>query len=384
MKLLGLLLVFAGTSVINLPSGVRQNNDQFNRNTASQKVQVAILLDVSGSMEGLIEQAKAQLWNMVTTLGKAKCDNNQQPPQIEIALYEYGRTDADGKTGYVKQLSGFTTDLDKLSATLFSLTTDGGDEYCGQVIKTSLEELNWDPAPGNYKVIFIAGNEDFLQGGTPYTQACAIAKQKGVIVNTIYCGDRAQGIAEHWKLNNECGTGSFTNINQEERTEDIETPYDSALYVLNEKLNATYIGYGYSGAANKARQEAMDKANAAVSRRALMQRNEAKVMRGVYDNSGWDLVDAYSADSTVLSRVDTSTLPDSLKGKSKQALQIVVIRKTTERNNIRQELTDLHALRNNYINDEKRRRGTNGASTLETEMEKLLRIQAREFGIVVE
>ena len=35
----------------------------------SAKIQVAILLDVSGSMEGLIKQAKEQLWNMVTTLG---------------------------------------------------------------------------------------------------------------------------------------------------------------------------------------------------------------------------------------------------------------------------------------------------------------------------
>ena len=38
------------------------------------KIQAAILLDVSNSMDGLIEQAKAQLWNMVTIMGKAKCE----------------------------------------------------------------------------------------------------------------------------------------------------------------------------------------------------------------------------------------------------------------------------------------------------------------------
>ncbi|HEY5771312.1 MAG TPA: hypothetical protein VIS75_01740, partial [Chitinophagaceae bacterium] len=34
------------------------------------KIQAAILLDVSNSMDGLIGQAKNQLWNMVSVLSK--------------------------------------------------------------------------------------------------------------------------------------------------------------------------------------------------------------------------------------------------------------------------------------------------------------------------
>jgi len=82
------------------------------------KIQAAILLDVSNSMDGLIEQAKAQLWNMVSTMGKAQCDNNVSP-QIEIALYEYGRTTNDAGKGYVKQINAFTNDLDQVSKNLF-------------------------------------------------------------------------------------------------------------------------------------------------------------------------------------------------------------------------------------------------------------------------
>src|SRR5688572_9246335 len=116
------------------------------------KIQVAILLDVSNSMDGLIEQAKSQLWNMVSVMGRAKCDG--QTPQIEIALYEYGSPRNDEKSGYVKQISPFTTDLDGLSAKLFALTTNGGSEYCGQVIYSSIDELKWDTSSLNYKVIF--------------------------------------------------------------------------------------------------------------------------------------------------------------------------------------------------------------------------------------
>ena len=132
-------------------------------------IQAAILLDVSGSMDGLIEQAKAQLWIMVSTMGKAKCDGIT--PQIEIALYEYGKTTNDAKVGYVKKINGFISDLDSLSQNLFSLKTNGGDEYCGQVIYTSLNELGWEASSSNYKVIFIAGNEDFLQGNLHFSKA---------------------------------------------------------------------------------------------------------------------------------------------------------------------------------------------------------------------
>ena len=140
----------------------------------SSKIQAAILLDVSNSMDGLIEQAKAQLWTMVNVMGKAKC--NGETPQIEIALYEYGRDNNDLRKGYVKQITPFTSDLDDLSQKLFQLTTNGGQEYCGYVIHTSLNELNWDTTSSNYKVIFISGNEDFLQGNISYTLACTEAK----------------------------------------------------------------------------------------------------------------------------------------------------------------------------------------------------------------
>ena len=88
---------------------------------ATPKIQAAILLDVSGSMDGLIEQAKAQLWNMVSTMGKAQC--NGASPTIEIALYEYGRSSNDVKQGYVKKINGFI--LEYSSTSYFKSETNG-------------------------------------------------------------------------------------------------------------------------------------------------------------------------------------------------------------------------------------------------------------------
>ena len=50
------------------------------------KIQVALLLDTSNSMDGLIEQAKSRLWNIVNTLTTLKYSG--KTPTIEISLYE--------------------------------------------------------------------------------------------------------------------------------------------------------------------------------------------------------------------------------------------------------------------------------------------------------
>ena len=344
-------------------------------NATNPKIQVAILLDVSGSMDGLIEQAKAQLWNMVNTLGKAKCDGSVSP-KIEIALYEYGRTTNDAKAGYVKQINGFISDLDSLSENLFSLKTNGGDEYCGQVIYASLQQLQWDATPENYKVIFIAGNEDFLQGSLHYTKACAEAKNKGVIVNTIYCGDKMQGIREHWNLAGECGNGSFTNINQNVKEEEIPTPYDSLIYSYNDKLNGTYISYGYAGASYKAKQGKMDVANGGMSKPAQIKRIKAKSNAAVYNNAQWDLVDAKDRDGDgVLEKIDKKELPDSLKNKSTEELKKIVSEKSKERSMVQTEIAKLNTQREGYIAAEKAKNATNknNTTTLETEVEKIIK-----------
>ncbi len=347
------------------------------------KIQAAILLDVSNSMDGLIEQAKAQLWNMVTVMGKAKCTD--AVPQIEIALYEYGRDSNPVKDGYVKQVSAFTADLDKLSQDLFKLTTNGGQEYCGEVIYTSLSELKWDTSSASYKVIFISGNEDFLQGGITYTKACEEARKKGVIVNTIYCGDKMQGVREHWNLGGECGSGSFTNIDPNAALDDIVTPYDSTLYVLNYKLNGTYIGYGSAGASNVARQTQMDQYNYQLNKAAMAKRAAVKGNKQLYNNSSWDLLDAVAADSSFVAKVDMKTLPDSLKNKTHTELKQIVAVKNKERSLVQKQISEINIKREAYIAAERAKAaGNTNTATLETQVEKIIKEQAKRFNMIIQ
>lgn len=346
--------------------------------TADQKIQVAILLDVSNSMDGLIDQAKTQLWTMVNTLGRVQC-NNQLNPKIEIALYEYGTPRNEVRKGYIRQINNFITNLDSLSQNLFALTTNGGDEYCGHVIYSSINELKWDSNPDSYKVIFIAGNESFRQGNISFTQACTAAKNKGVIVNTIYCGNRQQGIQEFWNLMGECGNGSFTNINQDYKIEDIATPYDDEIFKLNEQLNTTYIGYGARGRILYEKQQKMDEANTLMSKKAGIKRAEAKSNSMVYNNADWDLVDRTAGKETEIEKIDKKTLPDSLQNKSTAELKTMIIQKQKERAAVQTKIITLNQQRQQFINEEKKKGADVNISTMETEVERMIKEQVKRF-----
>src|SRR5688572_26515942 len=142
------------------------------------KVQIAILLDNSGSMGGLINQARTEIWKVVNEFATAK--QRGVRPRLEIALYEYG----DG----VRRLQPFTTELDRVSEKLFGIGVRGGDEHCGQVIQAATNELEWSGDPDDLKLIYIAGNEPFTQGPVKPAVAIEAAKRKGITVNPIHCG----------------------------------------------------------------------------------------------------------------------------------------------------------------------------------------------------
>jgi hypothetical protein len=277
------------------------------------------------------------------------------------------------------------SDLDSLSQNLFSLKTNGGEEYCGQAIYSSINELQWDASSESYKVIFIAGNEDFLQGNVQYTKACVAAKEKGVIVNTIYCGDKMQGIREHWNLAGQCGNGSYTNINQNAREQEIPTPYDSVLYALNTKLNGTYIGYGAQAQYFAANQSKVDAMNYSTSKSAGLKRISVKGKKQLYKNAQWDLVDAAKDSVAFLDKLDVKTLPDSLKTKTKEELKAIINQKSIERNFIQEQIVTNSINRDKFIAAEKTKLASaHKEGTLETEVEKIIKTQAARFKMLIQ
>lgn len=343
-------------------------------------VQIAVLLDTSGSMQGLIEQAKTQLWKLVNEFITAKQDG--KTPVVQVALYEYGKDALKSKEHWIRQIQPLTRDLDKVSEELFALTTNGGEEYCGAVIQRATLDLAWDPNPKVYKAIFIAGNEPFTQGPIDSKQSCKDAIAKGIIVNTIHCGGEAQGIAEHWNQGALLADGKYLVIDQNQAIVHIEAPQDKEIVKLNEELNKTYINYGSAAPAAKARQVAQD-SNAAAKPEsgAQVQRIVSKASSNYY-NDTWDLVDASKKKDFDITKVKEADLPEEMKKMTAEERKAHLVKKTAERAEIQKKVLALNKEREAYVATQRKESAKN--DTLDTAMVKALSTQAEKKGIAWE
>lgn len=337
----------------------------------NQFIKVALLLDTSNSMDGLIDQAKAQLWDIVNELSYAKCGT--QKPNLEIALYEYGNDKLNSQEGYIRQVISFSDDLDDISKELFSLTTNGGEEYCGQVIQTSLNQLDWGKNPDDLKLIFIAGNEPFTQGKINYKDASTNANEKDVIINTIFCGDYNQGISTNWKDGAQLTQGDYMAINQNKTTVHVASPYDDAILILNQKLNKTYVIYGTKGRQKQAVQAEQDDNASSYSKANAVKRTVSKSSH-LYKNKTWDLVDAVEMDEVVIEDVKENMLPAELKGKTDDEIKTYINKKSKEREAIQKEIQELNTKRKDYVLKQSKE-SSNG---LENAMTKAIKEQAKK------
>ncbi len=337
----------------------------------TKKIKIALLLDTSNSMDGLIDQARAQLWTIVEELAKAKCDGGK--PQVQIALYEYGNDRLPASEGYIRMVTPLTDDLDKLSADLYSLTTQGGNEFCGYAIQTACRELDWSADGDDFQAIFIAGNEPFTQGNVSYKEACALARSKHIVVNTIHCGGHDEGIATSWKAGADLTGGNYMSIEQDRKTVFVPSPYDPRIAELNTRLNATYLAYGTRGKEKKANQEMQDNNAGRYGQENTVKRALSKSTH-IYKNSTWDLVDAAAEKEFDVEKIKAEDLPEPMKNMDKSQKTQYIAAKKAERDQIKAEIGRLNAQREAYI--AKQQQGAGDDKTLDKAMLQSIRKQA--------
>lgn len=321
-----------------------------------RNIQVALLLDTSNSMDGLIDQAKAQLWEIVNELSYARCGNHTI--KLQIALYEYGNDGLPSREGYIRQVLPFSEDLDDISKELFALTTNGGNEFCGKVINTSINQLDWRKSNDHLKLIFIAGNEPFTQGPINYKDAATDAVEKGITINTIFCGNFRQGIDTQWKDGADRTYGEYSAIDHNQTTVHISTPYDDVILKLNNRLNDTYLYYGRSGAQKRSVQRQQDNNARSYSEANAVSRVVSKSSK-FYKNESWDLVDAAKNKDFELEDVKEEQLPKELQQKPKSERKKYIAEKSKERSEIQKQIQELNKKRVEYIKNNRKKEESN-------------------------
>ncbi|MCH7723871.1 MAG: VWA domain-containing protein [Bacteroidetes bacterium] len=348
------------------------NKASSNARGESNIVQLAILLDTSNSMDGLIDQAKSQLWKIVNEMSRSKREG--ETINLYVALYEYGNDNLSAEEGFVRLITPLTNDLDKISEELFNLQTNGGSEYCGTVISEAVKDLKWTEDAEELKLIFIAGNEPFTQGNTDYKIACKDAISKGIIINTIYCGNYDEGVQTNWKDGADISDGKYMNIDQNQEIVHIVAPQDEELIKLGSKLNQTYIAYGSYGEKYKMRQKDQDKNAYNMAPEVLVERTVTKSSTQ-YKNDSWDLVDAKKEGKVKINELEDDELPEVMKNMSTKEREVYVEKMAKQRKEIQETINKLNEERRKYISDKIVEGKDN---TLDAAMLRMIREQAAE------
>jgi hypothetical protein len=337
-------------------------------------VDLAICLDTSGSMSGLINAARQKLWAIVNELALA-----EPTPKLRVALLTFGNNGHDPEDGWVRIDSGLTDDLDVISQQLFALTTNGGTEYVGRVLHYA-EQLDWHPSDDALKLIVVAGNESADQDqDVPFPGVCKTLITQGIMINSIYCGPAMDRIAPGWREVARLADGQFASIDQDHGTIVVESPFDEQLGELSSAINTTYIPFGAGGQAGELNQAEQDANARSLNSAAAAARAQTKG-QALYFCS-WDLVDACASGQVKIEEVSDEELPENMQ-KMTAAERVVFVREMgRKRGEIKQQIDSLSKQRQAYVTAEMQRQAVDTTKGLDDAIRRAVREQARQKGL---
>lgn len=314
--------------------------------TAAPVVDLAICLDTSGSMDGLIDSARGRIWDIVNSATR-----RYPGAQVRVALLTYGSpAGADANQGYVIRHSDLSSDLDSVYARMMALRTSGGDEYVGWVMHDAIDGLEWSRAPGAVRLLVVAGNESADQGALfhDFREEGAKARERGIKVSAIYAGTHEQGLRERWDEVARAGGGAYVAIDMAAGLVQVDTPYDGELGTLNTRLNGTYVPYGSGGASGLQQMLNMDAGSSGLGARTMGSRIGTKGSAS-FKNDSWDLVDAVKDGKVKLAEVDEAALPAELQGRDLEARDAWLRARGAEREAVQKQIQALQAERARYL-----------------------------------
>lgn len=345
------------------------------REASRRTVELAICLDTSGSMDGLIEAAKLKLWDIVNDLALAT-----PTPRLRVALLTYGNDGHVAEDGWVHIDSPFTEDLDEVSRQLFALRTNGGTELVGRVLREAGERLEWTPSDSTLKLVVVAGNESADQDQTfRYPDVCKSLISRGIMVNAIYCGNPADEIAPGWREVALLADGHYAAIDHNNGNIVIASPFDNKLAELSSAINTTYLPYGEKGAWGAMNQAEQDSNAQSLNTATAAQRCATKGSE-LYSNVGWDLIDACKQEDFKLADVKDELLPEAMRGMTLEQKLAYITEMGKKREAVQKQIADFAAKRQAYVNEEMKKHQTDADRSFDTALRGAIRAQAQSKG----
>ena len=345
------------------------------------KIEVVFVLDTTGSMGDLIHAAKEKIWSIASTMASA-----QNAPDIKMGLVAY----RDRGDAYVTQTVELSNDLDSMYSKLMDFKADGGGdgpESVNQALYDAVHKMSWNQDQQTYKVIFLVGDApphmDY-QYDVKYPETMAIAKQKGIIINAIQCGQN-QNATANWQEIASLGQGNYFQVEQSGNAVAIATPFDKKLAELSAKLDDTRIYYGDKEAKIKQANKLVvtDKLHREAS-------NESKARRAAFNSSTsgkanflgeGELVEAITSGRIDLSSIEKIELPEPMQAMSPKAQEEYVAKAARERDDLQEDIQNLAEERDAFLRKKVEETGADKDS-LDAQIFSSIRSQSKEKGLL--
>ena len=276
-----------------------------------QRVEVAFVLDTTGSMGDLIDGAKRKIWSIATTI----VDNNPSA-DIAMALVAY----RDRGDDYVVKSTPLSTDVQGLYGKLIKLEAAGGGddpESVNEALDEAISGLQWSSGENVKHIVFLVGDApphmDYRQE-RQYPEILKTAAQKHIVVNAVQAGEMPE-TTPIWKEIAQFGHGRYISIPQNGgEVVIVVTPFDDDILHMQEELDGSIVPYGSDGQKLEINKKMAAKAAAPDSVKIDNSGfySKRKIAREVVTGGG-DLVADAANSGLDVSSIAEGKLPDDLK-----------------------------------------------------------------------
>jgi hypothetical protein len=359
-----------GGSVDKIPAHISTPLDR-------PRIEVAFVLDTTGSMSGLIEGAKQKIWSIANQMA-----SGQPAPEIRIGLIGY----RDRGDAYVTRVFELTDDLDEIYGQLRQFRAEGGGdtpESVNQALHEAVSGLSWTPGTDTYKVIFLVGDApphmDYAND-VSFSTSVARARQQHIVVNTVQCGSLGS-TTPIWQQIASGGSGQYVSIAQDGAMVAMETPMDAPLAALSLELADTVVAYGDASEREQLRDKFRRSAEAPASVNASRLSFLSKT--GGRANSGRsDLIDAVGSGEANLAEVPDEALPEELRELDLDGRKSYVEEKLAKRKEVQRKIDELGRSRDAYVKKENAKLRAEGKGDgFDQQVLEAIRTQAAAAGI---
>ncbi len=266
--------------------------------------------------------------------------------------------------------------------------TGGGDgpESVNQALYEAIHTISWSQNPNAYKVVFLVGDApphmDY-QDDVKYPITISAASDKGIVVNSIQCGQ--DGLTtEKWQQIASLGGGKYLHVGQSGSAVAITTPYDKNIAELSEKLDATRLYYGTAEEQQKqqVKLDATDKLHASSSlasraRRALFNASTSGKTNLLGKN---ELVDDVVSGRVDLEEINRENLPKAIQAMTPEAQQALIASTAERRSKLQGEIKEISKKRSNFLKNKVEESG-GAKDSLDRKMFDAIRDQAAAKGL---